>query len=451
MQPKVSLVVSCYNKVNYISGMLDSVVAQKWDNLEIILVNDGSTDGTRVVIGQYEEKLKARGYEVTILDQGNQGVAAAVRNGLMLVTGEFVCIPDCDDLLHEEYVSAMVKALNQFSSVNCVVCDDLRNRWDLGYAPEISTETSLVSNYNRNLLTKFFMGKLLTSVAVLMFRASLIYKLHLIETFITNLSATQEPQIWLPILASEDAIIHLRRPLYSYIVRENSIVTSQTDIHKLYQYAESRCILSQNTLESCIGSKTQFNFYSKLATISKYAFMVRRVSRSPHLISYKEYYTNQFVRVVNDTGLLPLSLDGRLVEEICFSAFFYAVSNFLTNCSTEKKDTLSIIRSRKGRLIAYGAGFVAKSTLEDFIKCNIVPNEVWDIKAQQGDRLFGIPLMFPDFGLLSKDDTVILFLNGNQDVERKVRKTEANVFYFHDVLNDLGTEYFPELIVNHKE
>ncbi|OXS55872.1 hypothetical protein B1A99_21850 [Cohnella sp. CIP 111063] len=447
MQPKVSMVVPCYNKVNYISEMLDSVLAQKWDNIEIILVNDGSNDGTREVIAQYEGRLQARGYQVIVIDQENQGVAAAVRNGLKLVSGEFVCIPDCDDLLHEEYVSAMVNALHQFPDVNCVVCDEVRNRWDMGFAPKRDvSEITLVPNHNQNLLTKFIMKKLMTSVAIIMLRKALIDKLCLVERFITHLSHTQEEQIWLPILASEEVIIHLRRPLYSYILRENSIITSQTDLQKIYQYAESKCFLSQKTLEDCIDSSTKLDFYCKLTVISKCRYVVRQISRNSGLESYKDYYFKKFVRAMNEISSSKISEER--VERTGISVAFCAISNCTTLFAAEKKDTLSVIRRTQGRLIAYGAGLVAKSTLQDFIKCNIVPYEVWDIKAKQDESLFNIPLVQPDFDSLTREDTVIIFLNGNSDVEYKLRGTNSNIFYYQDALNDLSAEYFPELIVH---
>ncbi|NMI06929.1 glycosyltransferase family 2 protein [Paenibacillus sp. SZ31] len=452
MQPKVSMVISCFNKVNYISDMLDSVLTQKWDNIEIILINDGSNDGTRTVIGKYEGKLRDRGYEVVIVDQENQGVAAVVRNGLKLVTGEFVCIPDCDDLLHEEYVSAMVNVLEQFPDVNCVVCDEIRNRWDVGFAPVVNiSTTTLVSNYNQNLLASYIMRKISTSVAVLMFRSILIHELGLIKNFITHLSQTQEDQIWIPILSSEKSIIHLHRPLYSYILRANSIVTSQIDIEQISKYAETRSLLSQNTLKNCMDSMNKLELHLFLLTLCKYSFVIRRISRNQQLENYKEYYVHKFVEAVNETDFLPCKLDEYVDRKIGFSVAFNAVSNYLTQYSPEKKNTLPTVRDTKGRLIAYGAGFVAKSALEDFVKCNVVPNEIWDIKAQQGDHLFEIPLMPPDFDSLKIEDTVIIFLYGNQNVEYELRKTNSNIFYFQDVLNDLSAECFAELVVKQEE
>jgi glycosyltransferase involved in cell wall biosynthesis len=51
------MVMPCYDKVEYIGEMFESILAQKWDNIEVILVNDGSTDGTREVISEYESNF----------------------------------------------------------------------------------------------------------------------------------------------------------------------------------------------------------------------------------------------------------------------------------------------------------------------------------------------------------------------------------------------------------
>ncbi|WP_434752904.1 glycosyltransferase family 2 protein [Paenibacillus amylolyticus] len=445
MQPKVSMVVACYNKVDYISEMLESVIAQKWDNIEIILVNDGSVDGTREVMSLYEEKLKARGYEIKIFDQENQGVAAAVKNGLKLVTGEFVCMPDCDDFLHEDYVFSMVNALNEFPDVNCVICDESRNRWDMGFAPDISSsELSHVSSCN--LIESFLLGRLLTHVGVIMLRASLISKLHLIENFVTHVSNTQEPQIWLPIMSSEDSIVHLKRPLYSYILRDNSIVTSQTNMKLLWRYAETKCVLVQETLSKYIDSSSKLNFYSKLETIYKYAFMIRRINRNSHLKKYKPEYISLFLQSVEDSGLIPIKLSEKCIENSGYTILYHAISNYFIGYSPKYRGALDTIRRAEGRLIAYGGGFVAKSTLEDFARCNIIPNEVWDRSAQENTNLFGIPVVTPDFESLKNNDTVIIFMYGDRDVELRIRQSNSNVFYFHDVLDDLSSEFYPELV-----
>jgi glycosyltransferase involved in cell wall biosynthesis len=94
---KVSLVTPVYNTGNYISRLLDSILCQTYPSIELIAVNDGSTDNSATIIQQYVEKFNRKGYELKYLYQENQGQSVAVLNGLHYVTGEFVAWPDSDD------------------------------------------------------------------------------------------------------------------------------------------------------------------------------------------------------------------------------------------------------------------------------------------------------------------------------------------------------------------
>ncbi|MFD2331504.1 glycosyltransferase family 2 protein [Cohnella sp. GCM10020058] len=438
MQPKVSMVVPCYNKVNYIGEMLDSVIAQKWDNIELILVNDGSNDGTEGIINQYESKLRARGFDVKIVEQENQGLAVAIRNGLMQVAGDFVCMPDSDDLLHDEYVSAMVNALNQFPNINCVVCDQERTPWELwAYSKNESREIRIISNDQLSILKKFVLKTLSQSVCVMMFRAPLLKKLHIIDNFITSPNSHQEPQIWLPILASEEAILHLNRPLYSYILRDDSLETAVTEIQKIYQYVADRYLIIQNVLRNVLKTTEELDCFLKLANLVKCEMIIARISRNNHLESYREEHIKQFVEVVNDIGLLPNKLTLEIVEDIGFFPVYRYVCDYLVDDARRNNDSLTVIRNTQGRLIAYGAGKISTREFPKLLKYQIVPDMVWDIKAVQNDYFFGIPLEYPDFSSLTKNDTVIILLQYNRDVEETLRKTETNIIYYQDVWSAL--------------
>ena len=123
MQSKVSMIVTCYNKVKYIGEMFDSIISQEWNNIELILVNDGSTDGTRDVITEYESKFYKRGYDVVIIDQENEGVCAATKAGLSCITGKYVCIVDADDELDPKYISTMAGWLEEHNDTDYCICD----------------------------------------------------------------------------------------------------------------------------------------------------------------------------------------------------------------------------------------------------------------------------------------------------------------------------------------
>lgn len=95
--PKVSLLVPCYNIANVCEKFFESLLNQTYDNLEIVLVNDGSKDNTEKVLLVNKEKLEQRGYEVKYIYQDNKGLGGAINTGLKAFTGDFLCWADPDD------------------------------------------------------------------------------------------------------------------------------------------------------------------------------------------------------------------------------------------------------------------------------------------------------------------------------------------------------------------
>lgn len=446
VQPKVSMVIPCYNKAGYLGDMLNSVLEQTWDRLEVILVNDGSTDRTMEIIKQYEPILMDRGWAVILVDQQNQGVAAAVRSGLIRVTGDYVCFPDGDDVLHPEYVSVLAGTLDRFPEVSCVVCDEVRNRWLHGFAPQEKATGALYPS-SQEMIPKFILGKMLPGVWVMMIRTFLIEELNMIEHFFTNICATQEPQIWLPVLAADKSIYHIERPLYTNVARAESIVTSQTTAERIYRFAEARRNLIQAVLEANITSNAKLDYYSRLSDIGRFDLIARRLNRVSGTERFKEENRRDFVTAVSHSGLLPEPLDANTVDSVGFRIAYHAVSNYLIGYVPEGNRILDIIAGTPGRLIMYGAGMVAAQILPDVLQCGITPDLVWDAKALEGDLFLELPLTAPDFSSLTKDDTVVLFLNGHRDVEYMLKEYDARVIYYQDVLDALAVLHFPELAV----
>ena len=111
MEPLVSIVTPCYNMEKKIQRYLDSLCAQNYTNMEVILVNDGSTDNTEAIIRAYIPKFEDKGYRVKYIVQKNGGAARAISTGLDYVTGKYLMWPDADDILMENSVRAKVEFL----------------------------------------------------------------------------------------------------------------------------------------------------------------------------------------------------------------------------------------------------------------------------------------------------------------------------------------------------
>ncbi|WP_404392499.1 CDP-glycerol glycerophosphotransferase family protein [Humibacillus xanthopallidus] len=109
---RVSVIVPCYNVEEYLADCLDSIIRQKYRDLEIIVVIDGSPDGSAAI---------ARGYarwdrRITVIEQANAGLGAARNTGIRAAHGEFIAFVDSDDTLPAKAIATMVSCLSASGS-----------------------------------------------------------------------------------------------------------------------------------------------------------------------------------------------------------------------------------------------------------------------------------------------------------------------------------------------
>lgn len=119
--PKVSILVPCYNVGKYIRQCMDSVVRQTLKEIEIICINDGSTDETLSVLKEYA----AKDARVTIIDKPNSGYGHSMNMGLKRATGEYVGIVESDDFIEPNMYEELY-SLAKTHHVKVVKCDFFR-------------------------------------------------------------------------------------------------------------------------------------------------------------------------------------------------------------------------------------------------------------------------------------------------------------------------------------
>ena len=104
-QPLVSVVIPAYNAENTLRQALDCVLRQTWGNLQVILVDDGSTDGTLALARNIAEQDS----RLTVISGGNRGVSAARNTGLSQCEGKYIRFVDADDTMPHDSVEKMVR------------------------------------------------------------------------------------------------------------------------------------------------------------------------------------------------------------------------------------------------------------------------------------------------------------------------------------------------------
>ena len=106
-QPRVSIIIPAYDAQAFVSRAIDSVLAQDWPDVEIVVVNDGSRDGTESVCLEYGNRIR-------YISQGNAGVSAARNAGIAAAAGEFIGFLDADDEWLPQAARTLAELLMEF-------------------------------------------------------------------------------------------------------------------------------------------------------------------------------------------------------------------------------------------------------------------------------------------------------------------------------------------------
>ena len=121
MSPLVSIIVPVYNSEEYIFNSINSILNQTYKNIEIIIINDGSTDRTNEILNEIALKDK----RIVYVNQKNIGVSETRNKGIQLSKGEYITFMDSDDTVEPEYIEKLIEEVlkNEFDIVACGYTD----------------------------------------------------------------------------------------------------------------------------------------------------------------------------------------------------------------------------------------------------------------------------------------------------------------------------------------
>ena len=117
MNGKISIIIPVYNVEKYIERCLDSVITQSYVNLEIILVDDGSTDRS----GEICDRYAVRDNRIKVIHAENAGLGEARNRGIRMVSGEYICFVDSDDWIEGDFCKELIEVAEKTQS-NISIC-----------------------------------------------------------------------------------------------------------------------------------------------------------------------------------------------------------------------------------------------------------------------------------------------------------------------------------------
>lgn len=128
MNDLVSIIVPCYNGEKFVDRCFNSILKQDYARIQIIAVNDGSTDQSEQRILAWNDRFKNAGMQLVYIAQENKGPGCAINTGLKAVSGEFLSLLDVDDEFLESAISSRVAFLNEHKDIDVVRSNGWYNR-----------------------------------------------------------------------------------------------------------------------------------------------------------------------------------------------------------------------------------------------------------------------------------------------------------------------------------
>lgn len=127
IKPLISVIIPIYKVEEYLKECLDSVLIQTFQNLEIILVNDGSPDKCGMICDEYA----SQDIRIKVIHQEHKGLSDARNAGLDIAIGEFISFIDSDDYIHPEFLEILLKGIQE-NDVDISVCEYTREDFFFG-------------------------------------------------------------------------------------------------------------------------------------------------------------------------------------------------------------------------------------------------------------------------------------------------------------------------------
>ena len=231
---KISVIVAVYNVEQYIEKAIDSILSQTYKYLEIILVDDGSTDNSGKICDEYAKKDS----RIVVVHQENGGVAEAYNKGLETSTGDYIGFVDPDDYIEKEMFEDLY-SIAQREKVDIVNC---------GFYSHIGVKVYELNNYgiepnvrvDREQIREFLSEYKVKGVNLVVTK---LIKRNIITDYnirvVPKLNIQEDTIFCLQIMLKAESMYFTDKSYYHYIIRENSLTTKKyrKDIYKHYNKA----------------------------------------------------------------------------------------------------------------------------------------------------------------------------------------------------------------------
>ncbi len=222
---KISVIVPIYNSEKYLKRCLDSIINQSYNMLEIILVDDGSTDNSLNICNKFLLQDK----RIKLIRQNNRGVSSARNAGINKATGEYITFIDSDDIVAEDLIKLLCHTIID-NSGDVSICQIATFKHEIKVGDEVNVNNSLINLNKEDSLKKLLYQKGIDNGV-----SAKLYKKNLIATekFHSDIAYGEDLEFNYNVLLKSEKIILNRQKLYYYRIHSLSAMNSNFNIKKI--------------------------------------------------------------------------------------------------------------------------------------------------------------------------------------------------------------------------
>ncbi|MDM5221857.1 glycosyltransferase [Peribacillus sp. NJ11] len=280
MIPKVSIIVPIYNVEKYLVRCLDSLVNQTFNEIEIILVNDGSTDNSIDIIEEFQKKYEF----IEVINKINGGLSSARNAGIEKARGEFLLFIDSDDYIELNMVEMLYSAASTSNS-EIAIC-----KFSYVYSNNNDKEINTNEDYNKykfvnnNQLIKLFLLNIVSGHAWNKLVKRELFIKHNIEFPYGKYYEDAPTMMKLFSVVNKCTLIN--DSLYNYLQREDSIIKS-TDIKKVKDHLNN---LTEIKNQLSIQQKNELNHEIQYFSINQLfynSYLLSKIENKENVLEHK--------------------------------------------------------------------------------------------------------------------------------------------------------------------
>ena len=220
----ISVIVPVYNVEKYLATCLESIVNQTYPYLEIIVINDGSTDSSQEIIHQYAYKDS----RIKLISQQNNGLSAARNSGMAAATGTYIVFVDSDDYIEKHMLAQMLSRLESTGAdiVECGYNETFTQESPIRYVPYRRNYDEIVG------IDCILESHIKGNISLLVWNK--LYKREKVQDIQFAVGEKYEDILWsAEVLMSAQKICSIKEPLYYWRQRPNSITSSKSTLDRL--------------------------------------------------------------------------------------------------------------------------------------------------------------------------------------------------------------------------